>query len=184
MSGNATLCCLGSHPISRVRRQLDRRQYRGFHYELTGGRFRKGIRFREGSRRLRLLQKPDSQERQKNAGNQSQVGMGEYLLADTTLQIRKVCRKCVVDSTLKAETDSHRDKNRQGAQARSREKRPLRPLPVGDTDVKARVHRQGNHHHGNGQVAVQPAGLGRLSCQTIPGRRPAASQKSGRETLL
>ena len=41
--------------------------------------------------------------------------MGEYFLADAALQIGQVSRKGVVDSTLKAETDCHRDHNRQGA---------------------------------------------------------------------
>ena len=37
-----------------------------------------------------LLQKPDNQERHKNAGDQSQVGMGEDFLAETSFQIRQV----------------------------------------------------------------------------------------------
>ena len=61
--------------------------------------------------RFDLLQKPECQERQKNAGHQSQVCMGEYFFTDTSLQIRQVSRKCVVDGTLKTEAESYRNNN-------------------------------------------------------------------------
>ncbi len=64
---------------------------------------RRGFSFAIRPGGFELLQKPEGQERQKNAGNQSQVGMGEYFLADTTLQIRQVSRKGVADGTLKTE---------------------------------------------------------------------------------
>ena len=75
----------------------------------------KEIQFRGSTCRFDLLQKPECQERQKNAGHQSQVCMGEYFFTDTSLQIRQVSRKCVVDGTLKTEAESYRNNNGQGA---------------------------------------------------------------------
>ena len=84
--------------------------------------------------------------------------MSEYLLVDTSLQIRQVQRNCLGDGAFHKEAESSHGDDWQRPQARSYQNRRLGRPQKGHAEVKKCVENERKHHQDYCEVATLPTG--------------------------